>query len=712
MDRQTKAAAITLILLLSTLTAAAASAQNWYNGNWVYRRPVTVSNAAGEALAGFQTRVALDSTFDFTHANADGGDLRVTAADGTTSVPFWVESWDATAKRAKVWVRVPSIGTAGAVVYLYYGNPAAPAASDGGATFEFFDDFDANTAPGYFALDDTSRTIMLQDQGWETEAPHTLSVVAAPAGAPYPYYGYYGLEGCGGIGVAGSSDLVTWVKSASNPLFTGNGERWPSVLLVDGVYHMVHTVGFCGIPGIVYRTSPDGLTWSAPTPLVGPTWGQRNQNPSLFHDPVGGWYYLYWYRFVEGQPHRIMTRWSPTLAGLASAPDVELLSSAADLAAPNMMYMDGTYFLSTETFNTDWDVRVFTGPAPSGPFTLLPGNPVLSGGCACLFQTPIDTTLYLYYCKETSGVWTLDVRTGSLTRPRPFVTELDRSKWTPVGGSWGVRDTVQWNGRTGAVAEGATTGRQFLEGAFRDSDFVIEAFGAQETGRMWGLGVNEVDVLNGYTLSLYEDLDGGDNLFLYRWTNGISTEVWRGAAGPIAPGAWYGLAAKVHADSLSIWFGDSLLTPVPVAGGGPAAGHVTLYGESGASALYDDVRVRKYAAVEPVTAVGPEFYLLAAGVGPGAAPSLVQLAPSRPNPFSGTTTLAFLLPAPAEVSLAVYDVQGRLVRRLAGGPAPAGWTRVTWDGRDASGVALSAGAYLVRLETGGRAFARATYLLR
>ena len=40
---------------------------------------------------------------------------------------------------ARIWVKVPSIPSGGTTIYLYYGNPAASAASNGTTTFVFFD---------------------------------------------------------------------------------------------------------------------------------------------------------------------------------------------------------------------------------------------------------------------------------------------------------------------------------------------------------------------------------------------------------------------------------------------------------------------------------------------------------------------------------------------------------------------------------------------
>ena len=70
----------------------------WYDPAWAIRRPITINNS-GSALTNYQVLVALNSSFDFTHAQADGADLRVTASDGTTALSFWIESWSNTNTR-------------------------------------------------------------------------------------------------------------------------------------------------------------------------------------------------------------------------------------------------------------------------------------------------------------------------------------------------------------------------------------------------------------------------------------------------------------------------------------------------------------------------------------------------------------------------------------------------------------------------------------
>jgi hypothetical protein len=75
----------------------------------------------------------------------------------------------------------------------------------------------------------------------------------------------------------------------------------------------------------------------------------------------------------------------------------------------------------------------------------------------------------------------------------------------------------------------------------------------------------------------------------------------------------------------------------------------------------------------------------------------------EPNPFQESTTIRYALPKEGAATLRVYDIGGRWVRTLIDGPQPAGTHAIDWDGRDDAGVALAAGVYFVRLETGGMA---------
>lgn len=96
---------------------------------------------------------------------------------------------------------------------------------------------------------------------------------------------------------------------------------------------------------------------------------------------------------------------------------------------------------------------------------------------------------------------------------------------------------------------------------------------------------------------------------------------------------------------------------------------------------------------------------------PAVAPA-VRLAAAAPNPFNPRTVVAFELPRAMPVRLAVYDLRGRLVAVLAEGTWPAGRHEAAWDGRDAGGHPVAAGAYVCRLEADGLALTTALALVK
>jgi hypothetical protein len=93
-------------------------------------------------------------------------------------------------------------------------------------------------------------------------------------------------------------------------------------------------------------------------------------------------------------------------------------------------------------------------------------------------------------------------------------------------------------------------------------------------------------------------------------------------------------------------------------------------------------------------------------------PAETSLAAPRPNPFGASTEIRFALSGAGRVDLAIYDVVGRLVRRLESGPRPAGSHDVIWDGRDGERRSVSAGVYFVRLRAGAVQETRRVVLLR
>jgi hypothetical protein len=75
---------------------------------------------------------------------------------------------------------------------------------------------------------------------------------------------------------------------------------------------------------------------------------------------------------------------------------------------------------------------------------------------------------------------------------------------------------------------------------------------------------------------------------------------------------------------------------------------------------------------------------------------------ARPNPLSVGTTLRLALPMEAEISLDIYDVQGRKVKTLVSGGMNAGYYSADWNGTDDTGNRVGSGVYFCRLSVNGR----------
>ena len=90
----------------------------------------------------------------------------------------------------------------------------------------------------------------------------------------------------------------------------------------------------------------------------------------------------------------------------------------------------------------------------------------------------------------------------------------------------------------------------------------------------------------------------------------------------------------------------------------------------------------------------------------------LALEQNHPNPFNPSTTISFTLPERAKVKLAVYDVQGKLVRTLVDATLGEGRQERTWDGKDTRGNPAATGAYFYRLETADRKLTRKMLLLK
>lgn len=77
-----------------------------------------------------------------------------------------------------------------------------------------------------------------------------------------------------------------------------------------------------------------------------------------------------------------------------------------------------------------------------------------------------------------------------------------------------------------------------------------------------------------------------------------------------------------------------------------------------------------------------------------------RLEQNYPNPFNPQTTIRYDLSESSEVTLVIYDMQGRVVRSLVNSNKSGGAHQVIWDGRSDAGFAAASGLYLCRMDAG------------
>jgi len=136
----------------ATLDQSFGSGVYWLSG-WKYRKEHNISGSTVGALSDYQVKIVAhygsgsDSGQDVYlngHCQSDFDDVRFTASDGSTLLDYWiVEDEVYSGDNATFWVKVPSIPASSdnVTIYIYYGNSSVSNASDGDATFLFFDDF-------------------------------------------------------------------------------------------------------------------------------------------------------------------------------------------------------------------------------------------------------------------------------------------------------------------------------------------------------------------------------------------------------------------------------------------------------------------------------------------------------------------------------------------------------------------------------------------
>ena len=81
-----------------------------------------------------------------------------------------------------------------------------------------------------------------------------------------------------------------------------------------------------------------------------------------------------------------------------------------------------------------------------------------------------------------------------------------------------------------------------------------------------------------------------------------------------------------------------------------------------------------------------------------AVPDNYTLNQNYPNPFNPSTVIEFSVPQDQDITINIYDIQGRLINTLFDGMIESGYHNVLWNGTDHYGQTVSAGLYLYTLQ--------------
>jgi flagellar hook assembly protein FlgD len=81
-------------------------------------------------------------------------------------------------------------------------------------------------------------------------------------------------------------------------------------------------------------------------------------------------------------------------------------------------------------------------------------------------------------------------------------------------------------------------------------------------------------------------------------------------------------------------------------------------------------------------------------------PTEFALHQNYPNPFNPVTTVRYDLPEDNMVNISIYDLRGRVIRRLVNSPQTAGFKTIRWNATNNAGFPVSSGLYLYRIQAG------------
>lgn len=141
-------------LIDNAFSAMVYRAESGYVFHW-WLRTLPIQDISGiyRGYPDFRESVSLGG-----RCQADFGDVRF--MQGVTELDYWVED-QTDSSYAIIWVEVATIPVAGTTIDIYYGRTGLTTASDGDATFDFFEDFETDLTKWTLTVNDPPNSINL-----------------------------------------------------------------------------------------------------------------------------------------------------------------------------------------------------------------------------------------------------------------------------------------------------------------------------------------------------------------------------------------------------------------------------------------------------------------------------------------------------------------------------------------------------------------------
>ena len=176
---------MTIAFYWSNGTPILGSNLNWY-GDFDYRRQINLSMSSGTTAKDYQFNIRINSSNVGSNFNwaRTCNDVRFT---NTTNklLSYWIESCSSSNQNASIWVKIPvNLSTTVYPIYMYYGSSSSTNISNGGATFDFFDNFQSGLSKWTMhknAAGITNTGGYVEMGGGTTTSPYGHSVLGSDA---------------------------------------------------------------------------------------------------------------------------------------------------------------------------------------------------------------------------------------------------------------------------------------------------------------------------------------------------------------------------------------------------------------------------------------------------------------------------------------------------------------------------------------------------